>query len=371
MKKKGKLELLTVVGNRPQFIKMGPVSAELRRRGHDEFVVHTGQHYDDNMSRVFFEELGLPKPNVQLVVNGRTHGRMTGELLAAIEQILVERRPRGLLIYGDTNSTLAAALAAVKLQIPIAHVEAGPRVYDMTTPEEINRLVADHAAALRFCPDRESVRNLKKENIVAGVHFTGDVMYDAFRAYKDLAIERARFLDDWDLRARSFALMTIHRPNNTDSVSALTRVVELLERSPCPIVFVVHPRTEAALRRDGLWQRANSAPLARVVPALGYLEILALLSCAQIVLTDSGGLQKEAYFAGKPVCVLFYTTPWPKIQASGWQRCFWREDGIDVNGAVRAIRNYRPKTRRPKLFGDGRAAQKVVAALEREWLPKR
>jgi UDP-N-acetylglucosamine 2-epimerase len=360
---------MTIAGNRPQFIKMAPVSAELARRGYREFVVHTGQHSDDNMSEVFFEELGLPTPDVRLVVRERHHGAMTAEILLSLERTMLEHRPPWVLIFGDTNSTLAAALAAVKLRIPLAHVEAGPRIYDIDTPEEINRIVADHAARLRFCPDVPSVMNLARENVSAGVHLTGDVMFDAFVHFSRIAIERSAILETLQVATKPFALLTTHRPNNTDDASAQEKLIRLLEASEIPVVFPTHPRTEIALRRNGFWDTLNSLENVRITPALGYLDILALVNHAEVVLTDSGGLQKEAYFAGKPVGVLFYATPWPQIESAGWQRRCWRDGGIDVEAALDVLTTYRPTSTRPAFFGDGRAAGHIVDVLEREgWL---
>jgi len=361
-------QLLTVVGNRPQFIKMGPISAELRRRRFREFIVHTGQHFDDNMSRVFFKELELPAPDVNLEISTGGHGDMTGRMLIRLEQVLLEKKPPCVLTYGDTNSTLAAALAAVKLHIPFAHVESGPRIYDMTSPEEINRLVADHASSLRFCPDELSVANLAKENITAGVHFTGDVMYDAFLKYGEVARKKSAILDQLGVRKGEFALLTVHRPNNTDSPEALKRLMHLFEATPIKIVFPVHPRTENALKRNGLWESAGKLPRLTLIPAVGYLDSLQLTNHAAIVLTDSGGLQKEAFFAGKP-CVTLYITPWPEIERAGWQVTAWRPDGIDVNFTLARMADYRPTASRPNLFGDGRAAARIVDAMEKAgWL---
>jgi UDP-N-acetylglucosamine 2-epimerase len=360
---------MTVAGNRPQFIKMAPLSLELARRGYREFVVHTGQHSDNNMSAVFFEELGLPTPDVQLLVDERQHGAMTAQMLASLERTMLDHRPPWVLIFGDTNSTLAAALAAVKLRIPIAHVEAGPRIYDIDTPEEINRIVADHAARLRFCPDVPSVMNLARENVSTGVHLTGDVMFDAFVHFSHIAAARSSIIDRLGLNEKEFALLTTHRPNNTDDAKSQEKLVRLLSESPLPIVFPTHPRTEHALRRNGLWELVNRIEGVRITPALGYLDTLVLVNASQIVLTDSGGLQKEAYFAGKPVIVLFYATPWPQIEAGGWQRRCWQNDGIDVDAALDLLSTYRPTELRPAFFGDGHAASHIVDILEREgWL---
>jgi UDP-N-acetylglucosamine 2-epimerase (non-hydrolysing)/UDP-GlcNAc3NAcA epimerase len=359
--------LLTVVGNRPQFIKMAPLSAEIRQRGYREFIVHTGQHHDDNMSQVFFDELNLPRPDINLEIGGGTHGQMTATMLAALEPLFIEKKPQGVLVYGDTNSTLAATLAAVKLHIPIVHVEAGPRIYDIDSPEEVNRLVADHSARLRFCPDLVSVQNLAKESITQGVHFSGDVMYDAFLTFSKVAATRSSVLESTGLKpGEPFALLTAHRPNNTDTAEALNRLVLLLKESPIPVVFPVHPRTEAALKKYDLWDTLARYDHIKRLPAVGYLDILNLLNHASVVLTDSGGLQKEGFFAGKPVFVLFYTTPWPQIEACGWQRLSWDGQGIDVPTLLREMTSFTPPDKRPDLFGDGRAAAHIVDVLEQQ-----
>ncbi len=363
------MDVMTIVGNRPQFVKMGPLSAELRARGFRELVVHTGQHYDINMSDVFFEELSLPKPDVRLSITASTHGAMTAEMLAALEREMLERRPPCVIVFGDTNTTLAAALAAVKLHIPVAHVEAGPRIYDLRAPEEINRIVADHASQLRFCPDRTSVENLARENIRDGVYMTGDVMFDAFRRYAPVARERSTILSSLGVENGAFALLTVHRPSNTDDPESLQRLMALLERAPLPVALPLHPRTEAALKRHGLWDRARAIRGARITPAVGYLDALALVEAAAVVITDSGGLQKEAFFAGKPVVVLSDTTPWPAIRDDGWQFCAWRDGAIDVDRTVHAIGHYRPTSARGDWFGDGNAAARMVDLLESHgWL---
>lgn len=356
--------IVTVVGNRPQFIKMAPVSHELRRRGIKEYIIHTGQHYDENMSQVFFDELEIPTPDLNLSVHSSKHGAMTADMLARLEEKFLELAPKALLIYGDTNSTLAAALAAVKIHIPIAHVEAGPRIYDIDTPEEINRIVADHSARLRFAPDEVSVENLKRENIVQGVSNVGDLMYQAFCHFKERALERSTIFQGLGLNeCNPFALMTIHRPNNTDDKAGLKACIEMLKQSPLPFVFAVHPRTKAAFERAGLWEALCAIPSVTLAPPLGYLDMLALLQRASIVVTDSGGLQKEAYFAGRPCLVMFHATPWPQILELGWQRLQGGFSDLELPAFLEALSSYRPTTPRREFFGDGRSAEYVVDQL--------
>jgi UDP-N-acetylglucosamine 2-epimerase len=356
--------LITIVGNRPQFVKMAPVSAELRRRGKGELIIHTGQHFDANMSDIFFDEMRIPAPDVHLAIGERSHARMTAEMLVRLEDELAGRKPEAVLIYGDTNSTLAAALAAVKLQIPIAHVEAGARMHDIDMPEEINRIVADHAARLRFCADHQSVENLAKENVVAGVIETGDLMLDAFRLFAPAARARTELLQRLGIAGKEFALLTAHRPNNTDDPETLKRCIEALSGSPLPVVFAVHPRTHIAFERHGLWTRLEALPNIRLTRALGYTDILTLVQAAAIVVTDSGGLQKEAYFAGKPCLIIFHVTPWPNIRDAGWQKLVQGFDRLDVAAFHADLMDFRPSGPRPRFFGNGEGARKVVDALE-------
>jgi UDP-N-acetylglucosamine 2-epimerase len=357
------INFVTIVGNRPQFIKMAPVSIELASRGYNELIVHTGQHYDENMSQIFFDELGIPEPHINLTISGKTHAEMTGEIMIKAEELLLQQKPKWVMIYGDTNSTLAAALAAVKLCIPIAHVEAGPRIYDINTPEEINRVVADYVSTLRFCPDVVSVQNLAKENIVKGVYFTGDTMYDAFLKFSRIAEQKSHILRSLDLVGKEYALMTIHRPFNTDTMEACGRIAEVLENSEIPVVFPVHPRTEASLKRFDLWEKVKHMPEIKAFPAVGYIDMLQLINKSKIILTDSGGLQKEAFFAGKPVMVFYHTSPWTHMQSCGWLRCYANSHSIDVGRIIRDIVNYPLPESSPDLFGNGKAAQKIVDIL--------
>ncbi|HEX2725155.1 MAG TPA: UDP-N-acetylglucosamine 2-epimerase (non-hydrolyzing) [Beijerinckiaceae bacterium] len=362
--------LASVVGNRPQLIKMAPVSAELVRRGVDEYIIHSGQHYDENMSGIFFRELGIPAPRKTLGVTEKTHGRMTAEMLQKLEDTFLEVKPDALLIYGDTNTTLAAALAAVKLHIPMAHVEAGPRLYDIDTPEEINRIVADHASRIRFCPDDLSVDNLRKENITANVYKTGDLMFDAFREFTPIAARESKLLQSLGLDgSEPFAFVTVHRPNNTDSPQALHNLLAFVRESPMPVLFAVHPRTRAACERNGLWDELRSLPQARIAPAIGYIDVLAVLQKTTIVITDSGGLQKESYFAGKPAIVLFHATPWPYLEEVGWLRHVGCLDELRPADLADLVRSFRPQGPRPEFFGDGFAARKVADILKAQgWI---
>ena len=355
--------LISIVGNRPQFIKMAPISAELRLRGLSDFIVHSGQHYDENMSDIFFKEMGIPSPAISLINNERSHSRMTAEIMVKLESVFLEKRPTGIVIYGDTNTTLAAALVAVKMHIPIAHIEAGPRIYDIDTPEEINRLVADHASRLRFCPDYPSVENLKKESITKGVHLVGDLMYDSFLHFLPKARENSKVLERLGLKGEKYALMTIHRPNNTDDPVSIKRLIEVCERSAITLLFAVHPRTKAALQRENQWEYLKSLANVRISEPLGYLDILAALDGASLVITDSGGLQKEGFFARKPVVNLFYISPWPLVVADGWINPVGCLSEISAETVLSAIRNAAPGKTGGDYFGDGRAAMRIVDLL--------
>ncbi|MBX6323223.1 MAG: UDP-N-acetylglucosamine 2-epimerase (non-hydrolyzing), partial [Rhodospirillaceae bacterium] len=343
------MKLLSVVGARPQFVKAAVLSRALAAGGGlREVMVHTGQHFDDEMSAVFFRELSIPAPAYELGVHGGGHGAMTGRMLAALEPVIEAEAPDLVLVYGDTNSTLAGALAAAKLHVPVAHVEAGLRSFNRRMPEEVNRVLTDHASDLLFCPTAAAVENLRREGIVGGVHWVGDVMYDAAlfagaRARAESDIVTRLGLDDG-----GYALATVHRAENTDDEARLRRVVACLRAQvrERPVVLPLHPRTRQAAERFGI-----DLDGLLVCPPLGYLDMARLLQGAALVLTDSGGLQKEAYFHRVPCVTLRDETEWVETVECGWNR-LWTEPA------------YKP--RRPiDDYGDGRAGEAVVAALRR------
>ncbi|RJO64603.1 MAG: UDP-N-acetylglucosamine 2-epimerase (non-hydrolyzing) [Myxococcales bacterium] len=358
----GKTRIIaTIVGARPQFIKLAAVNHVLRQRsGMTEVVIHTGQHYDDPMSAAFFRELDLPEPAINLGVSGGGHGRMTGRMLEAIEAALVEIKPAGVLVYGDTNSTLAGALAAAKLHLPVAHVEAGLRSFNKAMPEEINRRLADHCADLLFCPTRRAVDQLRSEGVVKGVHFTGDVMYDLARRFERPDPQVLRRLD----APAGGALVTLHRQENTDEprrLAALAEALVALSRE-LPVFFPLHPRTRAALKRAGLFKALAAA--CRLAEPIGYIELQSVLRASRLVLTDSGGLQKEAYFARVPCVTLRDETEWPETLEGGANRVA----GASPKRIRRAVKEALATRVRPKRrFGDGRAAERIVAWLEKSW----
>ena len=346
--------MLTVVGARPQFIKAAPVSRVLRAH-HDEFLLHTGQHYDDAMSDLFFRELEIPAPNRNLEVGSGTHGAQTAAMLVGIEAAAMEYTPDWMLIYGDTNSTLAGALAATKLHLPVAHVEAGLRSYDRRMPEEVNRVVADHLSTLLLCPTDVAVGNLAWEGITTGVLMTGDVMYDAFEANLLRAREKSRVRSELSLEAGRYHLLTVHRAENVDDADRLRAILRGLEASELQIVFPAHPRTRAAMQKANIEPGQNT----RMIDPVGYLDMLVLEEGAETILTDSGGVQKEAYFAGRPCITLRDTTEWSETVDAGWNVLV----GTDAERIAAALRRFRPTGERPPLFGDGHAASRVVEAL--------
>ena len=339
--------ILTVVGARPQFIKAAPVSAALARAGLREVLVHTGQHFDAQMSDVFFDELGLRPPDHHLQINSLGHGAMTGRMLEALEQVMLEARPAKVLIYGDTNSTLAGALAAAKLNIPLAHVEAGLRSFNRRMPEEVNRVLADHVSTLLFCPTHTAVANLNAEGISQGVHMVGDVMYDATIAAVKRARERSNILDAQGLTQGGYAVATVHRAENTDDPERLTRILAWLEGAARQrrIVMPVHPRT-----RKLLDARRWAPTGVKLLPPIGYLDMTMLLANAVEVFTDSGGLQKEAYFHRVPCVTLRDETEWVETIEAGWNRLWTRPVRV---AARHEIADY----------GSGDAAEQIAALL--------
>ena len=343
-----KLKVVTVVGARPQFIKAAPVTHALAAQGIEEFLVHTGQHFDDNMSAVFFEELGIREPWRNLHVGGGPHGQMTARMLEQVEAVLLEVKPDWMLVYGDTNSTLAGALAAAKLHIPVAHVEAGLRSFNKRMPEEINRVLTDHVSTLLFCPTGTAVTNLVKEGITKGVEQTGDVMYDVALAAAAQARTRSRILETLSLADKQYDVATVHRAENTDDPSRLRAVLDWLKARARErkLVLPLHPRTRKAIDAAGL----DIDGIALCAP-LGYLDMTRLVLSAAAVYTDSGGLQKEAYFHRVPCVTLRDETEWVETVEAGWNR-LWR--GEDYR-ARRDIAEY----------GDGHAAEKIAQSLSR------
>ncbi|MBN1866077.1 UDP-N-acetylglucosamine 2-epimerase (non-hydrolyzing) [Candidatus Sumerlaeota bacterium] len=360
------MKILTVVGARPQFIKAAMVSRAVARHNAAalptappvvEEIVHTGQHYDHGMSQAFFDEMEIPGPAVNLGVGSGTHGETTAAMLRGLEAEIVARRPDWVLVYGDTNSTLAGALAAAKLHVPVAHVEAGLRSFNKRMPEEINRLVADHVSTLLFCPTRAAVENLASEGIADGVHAVGDVMYDAALAFGDLARQHSDVLDRLGLAPKGYALATCHRAENTDSGERLAAILDGLGRvaESVPVVLPLHPRTRERIERFGFAKRAERL---RTVEPVSFLDMIRLEQEARAILTDSGGVQKEAYFHGVPCVTLRDETEWVETVEAGWNTLA----GADADAIAQAARDASPG--RPIAdYGDGHAADKILSIL--------
>jgi UDP-N-acetylglucosamine 2-epimerase (non-hydrolysing)/UDP-GlcNAc3NAcA epimerase len=337
-------------------VKAAAVSRPLRAR-HEELIVNTGQHYDDELSRVFFEELDVPAPARELGIGAGTATSQTWRMLEALEPVLEELEPGLVLVYGDTNSTLAGALAAVQRHIPVAHVEAGMRSFDRAMPEELNRVVTDHASDLLLCSTETAVANLEREGIAGEVRLVGDAMADVTLAFAPLAEARSTALADNGVAPSEYLLVTAHRAGNVDDPARLLRLVELLEALPGPVVLPLHPRTRARLEAAGLMERVARLKL---TPPLGYLDFLTLARHARAVLTDSGGVQKEAYLLGTPCVTLRDTTEWVETLENGWNVLV----DLDAGAALAALERPRPADERPELYGGGRAGERITEAID-------
>lgn len=355
--------MVTVVGARPQFIKAATVSRVLRSApGVREILVHTGQHYDENMSAVFFTELEIPSPDYHLGVASGTHGAQTGRMLEAIERVLLAEKPDWALVYGDTNSTLAGALAAVKLHIPVAHVEAGLRSFNRRMPEEINRVLVDHASDLLFAPTRAAVENLCKEGLPeTRIHLVGDVMYDAALYYRAKAERASRILQQLNLRPKEYILATVHRAENTDDPARLRVIIEGLRNAAkeMPVVMPLHPRTRAALEQAALYPEA--VRYLRLINPVGYLDMVMLEQNARLIVTDSGGVQKEAFFCRVPCVTLREETEWVELVELGWNRLVSPVSAVDVAAEIAMGLNIKGTEGMP--YGDGHAANEIANCL--------
>lgn len=357
------MKIVTVVGARPQFIKAAAISRVIRddyAGKIEEVLVHTGQHYDENMSKVFFEELDIPRPKYNLEISGGRHGAMTGRMLEAVEGVLLQEKPDWVLIYGDTNSTLAGALAAAKLHIPVAHVEAGLRSFNMRMPEEINRILSDRVSSLLFCPTDTAVNNLKTEGIESGVHNVGDVMYDVALYYRDTAREQSTLLRRLGLVEQGFALATCHRAENTDDPQRLESILSALAdiAKQVPTILPLHPRTHKLVKDYGLLHLMSDLIVTEPLP---FLDMVALEQAAKVILTDSGGVQKEAYFYGVPCITLRDETEWVETIRLGWNRLV----GSGKAEIVAAFQILQTPLGDPTCcpYGSGDAAKKIVRLL--------
>lgn len=349
------MKIASIVGARPQFIKAAPLDRELRTV-HEHRLIHTGQHYDYLMSAVFFEELGIPEPDHNLGVASASHGRQTGEMLIRVEEALLREKPDCVVVYGDTNSTLAGALAAVKLHLPLAHVEAGLRSFNRRMPEEINRVVTDHVADLLFCPTETAKDNLSREGITKGVFNVGDVMYDALLHSIEIVDTKSHVLSSLDIEPGSYVLATVHRPGNTDNPQNLSNILTALNEIGEKVIFPAHPRTSQAIART----RCELSPTLKLLEPVSYLDMLALERNARLILTDSGGVQKEAYLFGVPCITLRKETEWVETTEAGWNLLA----GASKSTIIQAVREFQPRGDRPELFGDGKASQRIAYHLQ-------
>jgi UDP-GlcNAc3NAcA epimerase len=354
------VKIVTLVGNRPQFVKAAAVSRTLRER-HDELLVHSGQHYDDELSAVFFRELDLPPADRQLGIGSGADSDQIAGIMHAFEPVVAETSPDLAIVYGDTNTTLAGSLSCAHMGLPLAHVEAGMRSGDWSMPEERNRVLTDHLSALCLCSTPTAVGNLARESAHGHVDLVGDVMADVSLAMAPVAKRRAGTLERLGVEPGRYLLVTVHRAGNVDHPEPLLRLLELLERLPLPAVFPVHPRTRAAFERIGALAELEKIEHLRVLPPLGYLDFLKLLLEATAVLTDSGGVQKEAYLARVPCLTLRTTTEWTETVELGWNRLV----GLDPQAVLAALEELEPPRSHPELYGGGRAGSAIVEALER------
>jgi UDP-N-acetylglucosamine 2-epimerase len=354
------MKIVSLVGNRPQFVKAAAVSRLLRER-HDELLVHSGQHYDDELSAVFFRELALPAPDRRLGVGSGSNAEQVAGIMHAFEPVLESDQPDIALVYGDTNTTLAGALSCARLGLPLAHVEAGMRSFDWSMPEERNRVLADHVSDLCLCPTETAVANLGHEGLERRARLVGDVMADVSSAMAPVAEQKSDALERLGVAPREYLLVTVHRAGNVDRDEPLKRIVDLLRRLPLTAVFPVHPRTRAAFERIGALDELERLEHLRIVAPLGYLDFTKLLFHAHAVLTDSGGVQKEAYLARVPCLTLRDTTEWTETVELGWNRLL----GVDAEAVLDALRRLERPPEHPDLYGGGRAGEAIVRELER------
>ena len=358
------MKVATIVGARPQFIKAAMLSRALRSLGIEEILIHTGQHYDNNMSNVFFDELEIPAPAVNLAVGSGPHGAQTGRMLETIEAALMAASPDMAVVFGDTNSTLAGALAAAKLHVPLAHVEAGLRSFDRRMPEEINRVLTDHASDLLFAPTTTAVENLLREGIAeATIRVSGDVMYDAALHFGAKAERQSLILQTLGLHRRAFVLVTVHRAENTDDDKRLETLCSALTQigNEVPVVMPIHPRARMALSSKGILERLANA--VHLIPPAGYLDMMMLEKNARLIVTDSGGVQKEAFFYGVPCLTLRDRTEWVELVELGWNRLVPLANPAKVVAAVRDALEWTPRAC-PNPFGNGRAAESIACAIQ-------
>ena len=353
------MKIVSVIGARPEFVKEAPLARELRKY-HDEIIIHTGQHYDYGMSRVFFGELSIPKPDYNLGVGSGLHGEQTAKMLVKIEKVLLKEKPDLVIVSGDTNTTIAGALAASKLKIRLAHIEAGMRSYDKEMPEEINRIVTDHVSDILFCSTAAAVENLRSEGISKNVFKAGDVMIDAIKENISLAEGKSTILERLKLKSKNYIVATVHRAGNTDSRENLNGIIEAFAKSKEKIIFPAHPRTEKCIRHYGLDKKLKNKNIIVTKP-VGYLDMLVLEKNARKILTDSGGMQKEAYFFKVPCITLRDSTEWVETVKDGWNALA----GASTPRILGAIRNFSPKGKQTENYGNGNASRNIANAINK------
>lgn len=361
--------IMHIVGNRPQFIKLAPVSRELRKRGYKEIIVHTGQHFDDRMSGMFFRELDIPEPNQNLHVSGGSHSEMTARMMLKLEDVVIKYHPQVVYVYGDTNSTLAAALVVRKLNIPIIHVEAGTRTGIYENPEEVNRVFVDHASQLLCAPDRNSFYNLEREGLGEKSYFTGDVMCDAYYYYKD-KIDAKAMISRYEVKEKEYILMTWHRQENTSEMEKMRQILEFIADIKKTIVCPMHPRTYKKLEEYGLLSEAKAIDGFHIIEPVGYLEMIALSSNSSLIITDSGGLSKESYFAGVRCAYMLDMSVWTDLESIGWIKRLTGNNKNDISmiNDMLDFQSWENRSSNETFYGDGNAARKIVDLMEKNIL---
>ena len=356
------MKIISIVGARPQFIKAAPLSLTIRKC-HKEYLLHTGQHYDKNMSAIFFDDLEIPEPDCNLEIGSESHAVQTAEMMVGIEKKILQEKPDVVLVYGDTNSTIAGALAAVKLHVPVAHVEAGLRSFNWDMPEEINRVLTDRISQFLFCPTQTAMDNLKADGLAEKSYLVGDVMVDALYFFSKIAQHKVNPLKRFDLQPESYSLATIHRPVNTDNPDNLRSILQAFIDSEERIIFSIHPRTQKLMREFGIYELIEANPNFLISEPLSYLDILLLEKSARRILTDSGGIQKEAFLWGVPCITLREETEWLETVNQGWNILV----GADYDKILTALNTFEPASERNFSYGDGHTSEKIVKILEEKF----
>ena len=349
------MKIISVVGARPQFIKLAILSKELREN-HNEIIIHTGQHYDDNMSRYFFEEMQIAKPDYNLNIGSGSHGKQTAEMLIGLEDIFLHQKPDVVITFGDTNTTLATGLAATKLNIPVAHVEAGLRSHNREMPEEINRILTDHISDYLFAPTLTAMENIKIENLYGKPFLVGDVMYDSLLYYGKIAEQKSRILKNLKLKQKEYILLTLHRPYNVDNIQKLQNIFSALKQTKRFIVLPVHPRSRKMIENTNTIIPENIS----IIEPLGYLDFIFLQKHSEKIITDSGGIQKEAYWNGIPCITIRPETEWIETVEAGWNVLV----GDKKDQLIENCLHFKPSHNRPRYFGDGNSSKKIISILE-------